>query len=175
LAALATALVLAARARGTTLSEATTAEMVVEADRVCAATVESVEPRRDPRSGFVFSHVRLRLLEEMKSDAGDAVLELRLPGGAVDGVRTVAPGFPRFEKGDEALFLLGPRNAEGYPVVLHASRGVIPLRADKARRRCLCAPVTGLSELSGERQVTLDAFRASVQRLLKARAAEKPR
>lgn len=169
------AMLFTAAAPGTVLSNETTGDLIVQAERVCCAVVESVESRRDPRSGFVFSHVRLRLLEEMKGRAEDAVLELRLPGGSAEGVRTVAAGIPRFEKGAEAVLLLGPRNSDGFPVVLQATGGVLPLRADKTGRRCLCAPVTGLSDLADEREVTLDAFRASVKRLLRARAAEAPR
>lgn len=170
MAALAFALLMAAAAPGTTLSAETTAELVVLAERVCCAAVDSVESRRDPRSGFVFTHVRVRLLEEMKGRSEAAVIELRLPGGRADGVETMAPGMPRFEAGAEAVLLLGPRNRDGFPVVLQASGGVLPLRADRAGRRCLCTPVTGLPELEGAREVTLDSFRTAVKRVLREQA-----
>jgi hypothetical protein len=171
LAALVFALLLAAAAPGTTLSLETTADLIVLAERVCCAAVDSVESRRDPRSGFVFTHVRVRLLEEIKGRSEDPVIELRLPGGRADGVLTTAPGMPRFEKGAEAVLLLGPRNRDGFPVVLQATGGVLPLRADKAGRRCLCVPVTGLPELDG-RAVTLDSFRAAAKRVLRDHAAK---
>lgn len=171
-AAFAFALLLAAAAPGTTLSSETTADLIAVADRVCCAVVDNVESRRDPRSGFVFTHVRVRLLEEMKGRSEDTVIELRLPGGRADGVETVAAGMPRFEKGAEAVLLLGPRNRDGFPVVLQASGGVLPLRADKAGRRCVCAPVTGLAELEGAREVTLDSFRSAVKRVLRDQAAK---
>jgi hypothetical protein len=170
-AALAFALLMAAAAPGTTLSSETTADLVLQAERVCCAAVDSIESRRDPRSGFVFTHVRLRLLEEMKGRSEAPVVELRLPGGRADGVETVAPGMPRFEAGAEAVLLLGQKNRDGFPVVLQATGGVLPLRADRnTGRRCLCAPVTGLKELEGEREVTLDAFRAAVKRVLREQA-----
>ncbi len=170
MAALAFALLMAAAAPGTTLSTETTFDLIVQAERVCCAAVDSVESRRDPRSGFVFSHVRLRLLEEMKGRSEAPVIELRLPGGRADGVETVVPGMPRFEKGAEAVLLLGPLNRDGFPVVLQASGGVLALRADKTGRRCLCAPVTGLRELEGAREVTLDSFRTAVQRVVREQA-----
>ncbi len=169
-AALAFALLLAAAARGTTLSSETTGDLIVVAERVCCAAVDSVESRRDPRTGFVFTHVRVRLLEEMKGRSEAPVIELRLPGGRADGVETVAPGMPRFEAGAEAVLLLGPRNRDGFPVLLQASGGVLPLRIDRAGRRCICAPVTGLRELEGAREVTLDSFRAAVKRVVREQA-----
>jgi len=162
------ALLLAAAAPGTTLSSETTADLIVQAQRVCCVAVDDVESRQDPRSGFVFTHVRLRLLEDIKGTGDGAAVELRLPGGEKDGVRTVVPGMPRFEVGEEAVLLLGKRNSDGYPVVLQASGGVLPLRTDRATgRRCLCRPVTGLKELEDEREVTLDAFRAAAKRVVR--------
>jgi hypothetical protein len=106
----------------------------------------------------------------MKGTSEAPVIELRLPGGRADGVETVTPGMPRFEVGAEAVLLLGRKNRDGFPVVLQAAGGVLPLRADKAGRRCLRAPATGFSELDGEREVTLDSFRAAVSRALKKQA-----
>jgi hypothetical protein len=167
------ALLMAAAAPGTTFSAETTADLIVKAERICCAVVDGAEARRDPRTGFVFEHVRLRLLEDIKGRTEGSVIELRLPGGRADGVVTVAPGMPRLKTGQEAVLLLGARNRDGFPVVLQAAGGVLPLRAEASGRRCLCAPVSGMKELEGERQVTLDSFRASVKRLLRAREASR--
>jgi len=166
-AALTLALLMAAAAPGTTLSKETTADLVAGAERVCCAAVDSVEARRDPRSGFIFTHVCLRLLEDMKGGGDGATIELRLPGGRVDGVETVAAGMPRFEVGKEAVLLLGKKNAAGFPVILQAAGGVLPLKKDKDGRRCLGCTVTGMKELDGEAAVTLDAFRSAVKRIVK--------
>jgi len=172
MAVLALAMLMAAAAPGTTLSSETTADLIAVAERVCCVAVDGVESRRDPRSGFVFTHVRLRLLEDLKGTDDGATIELRLPGGSADGVRTVAAGMPRFEAGKEAVLLLGKRNRDGYPVLLQASGGVLPLRTDRAGHRCLCGPVTGLKELKDASEVTLDAFRTAVKRVVRE-AAEK--
>jgi hypothetical protein len=167
LAALTLALLMAAAAPGTTLSRETTADLVASAQRVCCAAVERVEARRDPRSGFIFTHVRLRLLEDMKGSGDGTTIELRLPGGRVDGVETVAAGMPRFEVGKEAVLLLGRKNADGFHVVLQAAGGVLPLKKDKDGRRCLGCTVTGMKELEGDGAVTLDAFRSAAKRIVK--------
>jgi hypothetical protein len=164
------ALLMAAAAPGTTLSPDTTADLVVKAERVCCAAVDGVEARRDPRSGFVFTHVRLRVLEDVKGRMEGAFFELRLPGGRADGVETVAAGLPRFAVGQEAVLLLGPRNRDGFPVLLQASAGVLPLKADGAGRRRLAVPVSGFAELQAERPVSMDGFRGAVKRLLRQRA-----
>ncbi|MCK6461252.1 MAG: hypothetical protein L6Q95_15320 [Planctomycetes bacterium] len=168
--ALAFALLLADAAPGTTLSRETTADLVCCAERVCCAAVESVQSRKDPRSGFVFTHVRLRLLEDMKGGGEGTTIELRLPGGRADGVETAAPGMPRFETGREAVLLLGRKNAEGYPVVLQATGGVLPLRKDRDGRRRLASPVTGIRELEGGEAVSLDSFRSAVKRIVREQA-----
>ncbi|HEX5135607.1 MAG TPA: hypothetical protein VFY93_01415 [Planctomycetota bacterium] len=166
-AALTLALLMAAAAPGTTLSRETTAQLVAGAERVCCAAVDNVEARRDPRSGFVFTHVRLRLLEDMKGSGEGTVIELRLPGGRADRVETVAAGMPRFEVGKEAVLLLGRKNADGFPVVLQAAGGVLPLSKDADGRRCLGCTVTGMKELEGDAAVTLDAFRSAVKRIVR--------
>jgi hypothetical protein len=114
--------------------------------------------------------VRLRLLEDMKGSGGGTTIELRLPGGRADGVETVAPGMPRFEAGKEQVLLLGKRNAAGYPVLIQASGGVLPLKKDREGRRHLAVPVTGVKELEGAREVSLDAFRSAVKRIVREQA-----
>jgi hypothetical protein len=77
---------------------------------------------------------------------------------------------PRFEAGREQVLLLGRRNADGFPVLLQASGGVLPLRKDREGRRCLSVPVTGVKDLEGEDEVSLDAFRSAVKRIVREQA-----
>jgi len=163
--------VLATAVSGTTLPPTTTAQMIRDADRIVCAECESVEARLDPRTGIVFTYVRLRLLEDLKG-GGEASIALRLAGGEVDGVRTVVPGMPRWRQGEECVVFLGTRNRDGFPVLFHAGRGRIPLRTDDEGRRTLGARVSGLGEISGRHGVRLVDFRGAVRRVLEEQKRE---
>jgi hypothetical protein len=157
----------AATAPATTFSRETTHDLVLRAQRVSCAACESVEMRRDPRLGAVFTHVRLRLLEDLKGTSPTGTIELKIVGGRDGDVETVVAGMPRFRVGQEAIYLLGDRNREGYPVLLQARRGVLPLRRGAREQRYLATRVSGIAELRGKRRVSLDAFRGAVRRLVR--------
>lgn len=163
----------AAMAPATTFSRETTGDLVRRAQRVSSAVCERVEMRRDPRLGLVFTHVRLRLLEDLKGTSPSRTIELRLVGGRDGDVETVVAGMPRFEVGQEAVYLLGPRNRQGYPVVLQARRGVLPLRRGPREQRFLAARVSGMAELRGKLHVSLDAFRGAVRRIVREQQERK--
>ncbi|MHC4135009.1 MAG: hypothetical protein ACYTDU_09905 [Planctomycetota bacterium] len=160
----------AALAPATTFSRETTQDLVLRAERVSCATCERVEMRRDPRLGLVFTHVRLRLLEDFKGVSTAGTIELKVVGGRDGDVETVVAGMPRFKLGQEAIYLLGARNREGYPVLLQARRGVLPLRRGPREQRFLAARVSGIAELRGKLHVSLDAFRGAVRRLVREQA-----
>jgi len=162
---------LAAAAPATTLPDRTTRDLLIEAERVCCLSCASVEARRDARTGIVFTHVRLDLLEDMKGVSASGTVELRLAGGEVDGVRTVVPGMPTFRAGEEAILLLGPPNALGHPVLLDAAQGVVRLRKEKDGTRLLASRVTGVEELAGRRRVSVGDFRSALGEVLRIAAA----
>ena len=153
-------------APATTYSRETTADLVRRAERVCCVRCLSVEARKAPRNGIVYTHVRLRLLEDLKGSA-DSIIELRIAGGRAGGVETIVAGMPRFRRGEETVLILGQRNRSGYRVVLQANRGVLPLVRDKQGRRRVNASVTGIKELKGARSVSLDLFRRSIKRVVR--------
>ncbi|MHC4971227.1 MAG: hypothetical protein ACYTG3_02750 [Planctomycetota bacterium] len=161
----------AALAPATTFSRETTEDLVRRARRVSCATCEHVEMRRDPRLGVVFTHVRLRLLEDLKGVSPAGTIELKLIGGRDGDLETVVAGMPRFKVGQEAVYLLGGRNREGYPVVLQARRGVLPLRRGPRAQRYLAARVSGIAELRGKLHVSLDSFRGAVRRIVREQKA----
>ncbi len=162
---------LAAAAPATTLPDRTTRDLLVEAERVCCLSCASIEARRDPRTGIVFTHVRLDLLEDMKGVSPSGTVELRLAGGEAEGVRTVVPGMPTFRLGEEAILLLGPPNALGHPVLLDAGRGVVRLRKEEDGTRILASRVTGVEDLAGKRRVALGEFRTALGEVLRVAAA----
>ncbi len=146
----------------TTYSNETTAALAIRATQVCCVRCERVEPQRDPRSNLVFSIITLRVLETIAGTHRGPTLKLRLIGGRADGVETRVAGMPKFRVGGECVLLLGKKNRAGFPVVLQAARGAIPLRASKNGVRYVESFVTGFSGLRGPR-MTLDTFRAAVK------------
>ena len=172
LAAAALVCLAAALAPATTFSRETTQDLVLRARQVCCAACEEVEARRDPVSGMVFTHVRLRLLEDLKGQSPSSSIRLRIVGGRAGGVETVVAGMPTFRPGEESILLLGAANRAGYPVVLQARRGVLRLRRDKRGDRYLATPVSGIKELRGRQRISLDAFRGAVKRLARKERAK---
>jgi hypothetical protein len=160
----------------TTFPADTTGDMVVEAERICCARCESIETRVDPRTGLVFTHVRLRRLEDLKGAGRTDTIHLRIVGGTSGDRVTSVPGMPRFRRDEESVLMLGRRNRLGYRVVLQARRGAVPLRKDKRGRRWLTHAVTGLPGLRSDGPVRLDEFRSAVKRrLLEHERARKER
>ncbi len=155
----------------TTFQRLSTRDLVNMAERVCCVRCEGVEQRLDARSGLVFAHVRLRLLEDIKGRTEGSVVELRLVGGRVGNVVTDVVGMPKFKRGGECVLILGKKNRLGYPVVVQAGRGAFDLRRDKQGRRHLTRAVTGLPGLPDDRRVSLDAFRDAVKRVVRDRKA----
>lgn len=158
---------LAAATPATTLAKKTTRDLVSMAERVCCARCLDVEARVDPVTGLVFTHVRLRPIQNLKSRGEGAVIELRIVGGRVGNRITEVAGMPRFTRDRECILFLGRKNRLGYPVVLQARRGVVDLRADKHGTRFLARPVDGLPGLRADRRVTLDAFADAVRQAVR--------
>jgi len=158
-------LLLAAPTPATTYRRLTTADLVRKAERVSCVKCESVEARVDPRTGIIFTFVRLRLLEDMKGRSPSSTVRLRIVGGRVGNRATIVAGMPAFTRGGEAVLLLGHRNRAGYPVLIQARRGVFRLRKDKQGRRYLQGRPTGLGKADLSGRMSLDAFRGAVRRL----------
>ncbi len=165
-------LVLCAAALATTLPRTSTRDMVRDADVVVCAECTSCRPRLDPRTGLVFTQVRLRVLETLKGEPEGAALELSILGGEAEGRKTVVTGMPRFAAGRESVVLL-KRRKDGAWLVSLAHRGHIPIRRDKKGRRHLGARVSGFKDLAGPRRISLDDFRTAVLREVRLQEKEK--
>ncbi|MFQ5844143.1 MAG: hypothetical protein ACE5JG_04065 [Planctomycetota bacterium] len=148
-------LVVAGSARATSLRRAALRDLVRRAERVLCAECTWVRVRPDPRTGLLFTHVTLNLLEDLKGRSGAAPVELRLVGGRLGDRATVVPGMPRFAAGTEYVLFLGPRNGEGYPTIVQLRRGVLRLRRDARGRRFVEGARRGAA-------TSLDALRAFV-------------
>ncbi len=164
-------------APATTFTSATTKHLVDAAQRVCCVRCEAAEPRRH-RSGFVFTHVRLRLLEDLKGETEGRTIHLRVIGGRTANAETRVPGMPKFKAGGECVVILGRSNREGYPVIVGARRGVIGLEKVKKgarEHRRLSRRITGFKKLKGMSRVSLVAFRAAVGRAVREQHEERAR
>jgi len=150
-------------AGGTTLEDCTTCAMVARAERVVSAACESVEARRDPRSGVVFTHVTLRLLEEMKGEGAGGVIRLRVVGGRDGRTATVVSLMPEFRAGEECILFLGPPNDLGFSTLAFARRGVLRVAQDEEGERRVRDPVTGFPGLGAARRPALDDVRAAIR------------
>ena len=165
-------LALCAAAPATTLPRTSTRDMVREAHRVVCAECTSCRPRLDPRTGLVFTQVKLRVLETLKGDPEGPTLELSILGGEAEGIKTVVAGMPRFTAGRESVLLL-KRRKDGAWLVSLAHRGNIPIQRDKKGRRHLGARVSGFKDLAGPKRISLDAFRTAVLREVRLQQEEK--
>ncbi|MHC4955464.1 MAG: hypothetical protein ACYTGZ_16550 [Planctomycetota bacterium] len=162
LAAIFAALLGSAATEATTFENVTTAELARRAARVAVVRCDSCRAIRDRQSGLVYTHVRLRLLEDLKGRSAGSTIDLKLVGGEADGVRTVVVGMPRFVSGEESILLLGKKNAEGYSTVVAARRGMVRMRRDKQGVRYLRDRVTGFDTLArSKRKIDLTSFRAA--------------
>ncbi len=165
-------LVLCAAALATTLPRTSTRDMVRDAHVVVCAECTSCRPRLDPRTGLVFTQVKLRVLETLKGEPERPTLELSILGGEAGGVKTVVVGMPRFTAGRESVLLL-KRRKDGAWLVSLAHRGHIPIQRDKKGRRHLGTRVSGFKELAGLERLSLDAFRMAVLREVRLQEKEK--
>jgi hypothetical protein len=91
-------------------------EMVRRAERIVVARCLSSEPRILQPGGVIFTFVEFDTTDLVKGKL-PARFTLRLLGGTVGGRTIDADGTPTFTPGDEVILLLGPDNAEGYPVI----------------------------------------------------------
>ena len=108
-------LLLALPASALTLADASWPEMLSWADCVVAARVESVrsEPNGEPGAHGVCTRVRLADIRWLAGPDRPAVIDVLLPGGALNGRRVNVPGAPRFRIGEDVvLFLRHPVEAE---------------------------------------------------------------
>jgi hypothetical protein len=165
-------LALCAAALATTLPRVSTRDMVRDAHRVVCAECTSCRPRLDPRTGLVFTQVKLRVLETLKGAPEGATLELSILGGEAEGRKTVVSGMPRFAAGRESVLLL-KRRKDGAWLVSLAHRGSIPILRDKKGVRHLGTRVSGFKDLAAKKRISLDAFRISVLREVRLQEKEK--
>ena len=165
-------LLLISSLEATTFEAVSTAELAHRADRVVTARCVRCRVVKDPKSGLVFTETELQLLEDLKGPTRTSRIVLRLPGGELDGVKTIVAGMPQFESDREYVVMLGKKNRAGFETVVAAQRGVMKVVRTKSGKRRLRGPMTGFAELKNERVVSLSSFRQALRKDAERRAAK---
>ncbi|SRR5581483_686694 len=110
----------------TTLERLTLEEMSQRSTAVVRARI--VGAHAAYRETDIYTYVQLQVLETWKSP-GHPVVEVAVPGGAVNGVRQIAAGAPELKVGQEyVLFLWTSRS--GLTQVIGLSQGVFKISQD---------------------------------------------
>jgi hypothetical protein len=151
-------------------------ERVSLAQRIVRGQVASLAPWKN-EEGMVETRVTLQVAETFKGErAGEVVFHV--PGGVEGDLRTVVPGSPVYEEGQDLVVLLTPL-ADGTLMPVGLPQGSFHVRTDKSGKAMIVPDVMSL-DLDGEHEGAtspdvfgaqpLDAFLATLRQM----AAEVP-
>lgn len=143
-------------AHAAVMIEASVPELAREAELVARGTVESVESRRSSDGRRIYTVAKLRVADTWKGEAQETV-EIRVPGGTVDGISQIVQGMARFAPGEEVVvFLRRPGRGEatraGPMHVVAEAQGKLTVRRDDAGNEVAAPDLDGIEVLraSGE-------------------------
>jgi hypothetical protein len=124
---------------------ATLDELTAEAELVVYARVAGVETRQAPGTLRVERVIALDVIRALKGTPPEG-LQLVLPGGTFGRLRTVVPGVPELDGGDEGVLFLRA-SPGGAPRLVGFNQGFLRVRLDPASgRRIVAAPVASDAE-----------------------------
>jgi len=87
-------------------------QVIKDSELIVDGTVQSVSSFRNKR-GLICTKVQISVDQYLKGEKTDSIFELSVPGGIYEGKAMYLPGYPRFQKGEEAvLFLSAERGGE---------------------------------------------------------------
>lgn len=141
-------------------------------DIVVAKCISS-EARVDEKTGLIFTYTTFKINENLKGKYGDELV-LRIVGGTV-GDRTVSsPFLPTFKVNEEVVLFVGPKNAEGYPVLNSFTNGIYRVSSTDTGTKVINTSVSGLelyNDGTNQRKnnnsiITLDDFIYSLNQSL---------
>lgn len=122
-------------AQASVMIEASIQELAREAEVVARGTVVSTESRWSSDGRRIFTVVRLRVDEAWKGKPAEEV-EIRVPGGSLDGIGQIVQGAARFQEGEEVVVFLQPAGKVRLPDqpmnVVSMAQGKLEIRADAA-------------------------------------------
>ena len=136
-----------ALSRATTLEPMGLADLTRWAGTIAHGRVTEVHPQWVQNGRQIDTFVTLEVSTYFKGDLGH-YLTFRAPGGQIGGDRSLVPGAPSFEPGQElVLFLDGqPRT---WPYVVGLSQGALPVQTDAQGRKWVMAPGLSADEAVG--------------------------
>jgi hypothetical protein len=164
-----------ARLEALTVTPMTFDELVRDALAVVYVRVADVRGRWSADHRTIESVVTVEALRYFKGGLGQTV-QLRLPGGAVDGRINVLPGAPVLREGELAVLFLSARGP-AMPTALGMGQGVFRVVRDAGRGGVLVSPPPLRASPAGlvmrgaadRRQLSLEAFEGQVRSLGAAR------
>ena len=126
----------------------------------------------------IYTYYELQVEESLKGTAQGPSLSMRELGGEKDGIGMQVPGSAHFDRGEDVVVMLGPKNLEGSYDVWGMSMGKYNLQKDDAGHEVVTGPGISSATPDGDGIVhpeengteTHDARGASVWTLEKLRA-----
>ena len=94
-------------------------QLVDQSGRIVRATIENIRPYADSYEGktIVRTEVTLNVLESIAGNVPTGELKIRMLGGEVAGLRLDVGAMPKFERGQEVVLFLHPRDGFICPTV----------------------------------------------------------
>lgn len=151
----------------TTLEPLTVDEMIQKSTAIVRGTVTSMGAQQ--RGSIIYQQVQIKVLERFKGSGG-GVVDVLVPGGALNGVRQTFSGTPQLLPGVEYVFFLwtGPR---GSTQIVGLAQGVLNLKLDaKGDAQVQRAAITeGVGASIDAIAMSLESLRIRIQRVAGAR------
>lgn len=120
----------ASLASATTVQKFTISDLAKKSETIAVARVDDVSSRWDDNHKEIYTYISLKVLDGIKGSRKNDVLTIRQIGGSAEGKISVVPGMPTFNKGEEVVVFLSPKDRAGYPWVMGLQQGKYTVSMD---------------------------------------------
>ena len=158
------ALLSASLAGATTVQKFSISDLAKKSETIALARVDDVSSRWDDNHKEIYTFISLKVLDGVKGSRKNDVLTIRQIGGAAEGKISVVPGMPTFNKGEEVVVFLSPKDRAGYPWVMGLQQGKYTVSTDDNGFKQVRNDVVGLKTMAPNGSVD-EAKPAAVQPL----------
>lgn len=138
----------ASLASATTVQKFSISDLAKKSETIAVAHVEDVYSRWDDNHKEIYTYISLKVLDGVKGSRKNDVLTIRQIGGAAEGKISVVPGMPTFNKGEEVVVFLSPKDRAGYPWVMGLQQGKYTVSVDASGFKNVRNDVDGLKTMS---------------------------